>query len=418
MDNTALEPAAPRHLPPAPSQSAPALPECGNRIADGWSTLARIAVCLCLAQGPQPAGAEDSERRKELDQVRERIETTRKSRDELEARKNELDTQLEETERTYGRVVKTIRDLETENRIHGERLAELRRQQGILAAAMQRQHRALAGQARAAYAAGSQDWLKLLLNQEDPSRLTHVLAYYRYLSQARASLLQGMENELATARHLQDELSAETERLTQTRQTLIGEQATLAETRRVRRGLLAELEHDLRDKDSELDRLQDDEQRLQDVLTALQTSGDGETPTGTPSATNPPPPISEVRSSCPVTGRVVGQFGGPRLNGRWDGLLIAADEGTPVRAVANGRVAYSDWLRGYGLLTIVDHGDGVMSLYAFNQSLYKTVGESIAAGDIIAAVGASGGRSEPGLYFGIREHGKPVNPLPWCGHTD
>lgn len=359
--------------------------------------------------------AEDHDRRQQqLDQVRERIESARKTRDELEARKAELDTQLEETERNYGRLVKSIRDLDTTARTQSQRLAELEKQKVILLTATERQRRALAGQSRAAYAAGNQDWLKLLLNQEDPSRLTHVLAYYRYLSQARAGLLHGMEQELSTARHLQTELSAEAERLNVTRQTLLQEQAALEDTRRNRRGLLAELAHELHDKSLELTRLQDDEQRLRDVLTTLQASGDEGLTTGDSPATLPPPSPSDVHGACPVTGRVVEHFGSPRTHGRWDGLLIAAEEGAPVRAVANGQVAFADWLRGYGLLTIVDHGDGLMSLYAFNQSLYKNVGEPVAAGEVIAAVGASGGRTEPGLYFGIRERGKAVDPLPWC----
>jgi septal ring factor EnvC (AmiA/AmiB activator) len=377
-----------------------------------------VAIAL-LAMAGSAFPEEDTEKHDELSQVRERIKSTRKSRDELASKKDALDKQLEEIERDYGRLAKQIKDLETEARARNRRLDELQRQRKSLSSSIQHQQRVLAEQARAAYAIGRQDWLKLMLNQEDPSRLTRVLAYYRYLNHARSALLQGMEQDLTAARRLQDELSAEEERLKVTRQQVAKEQAALEESKRARRGLLAALKTELRDKDAELNRLQEDEQRLQDVLNSIQLSGSEENPTGNSSAANPLPATPEAaRPTCPVAGRLIGQFGSPRMNGRGDGILIAAEEGTPVRAVSSGRVAFADWLRGYGLLIIVDHGDGIMSLYAFNQSLYKSVGDPVSAGDIIATVGASGGHPEPGLYFGIREQGRVVNPMPWCSHTE
>jgi len=121
--------------------------------------------------------------------------------------------------------------------------------------------------------------------------------------------------------------------------------------------------------------------------------------------------------SWPVKGRLSNKFGSARTESEqrvWDGVLIEASEGTEVRAISRGKVVYSDWLRGYGMLTIVDHGEGYMSLYAFNQSLYRKVGEWVDVGDVIASVGQSGGRSQSGLYFGIRSEGKSVDPLEWC----
>jgi septal ring factor EnvC (AmiA/AmiB activator) len=377
--------------------------------------LFRIAVFACLAAA-QGAGADPQavQPRKELAQVREHIESARKSRDALEARKNELDAQLSEAERSYGRLAQALKELEIEASAQSQRTGALKRQREDLLARARRQRRALAGQARAAYAQGRQEWLKLLLNQEEPSRLTRVLAYYKCLNQARVGLLQSMEQELAESQRLQEALAQEAQRLAETRRRIDEERSALEESRQVRRGLLAKLEHQLRDQDLELKRLQEDERRLQDLLATLRPKGDRDNPAGN-AATPPSPSSPEASPACPVAGRLVGQFGSPRMNGRWDGLVIAAEEGAPVRAVADGRVAYSDWLRGYGLLTIVDHGDGVMSLYAFNQSLYKGVGDRVAVGEVIAAVGASGGRAEPALYFGIREQGRAVDPSPWCG---
>jgi septal ring factor EnvC (AmiA/AmiB activator) len=116
----------------------------------------------------------------------------------------------------------------------------------------------------------------------------------------------------------------------------------------------------------------------------------------------------------PVKGRLVQKFGNPRSDSVWDGVLIDAKEGTDIHAVTWGKVVYAEWLRGYGLLIIIDHGQGYMTLYAFNQSLYKRIGETVNAGDIIASAGQSGGRSQSGLYFGIRKKGTPIDPLEWC----
>jgi septal ring factor EnvC (AmiA/AmiB activator) len=121
----------------------------------------------------------------------------------------------------------------------------------------------------------------------------------------------------------------------------------------------------------------------------------------------------------PLAGRTVVRFGSRRRPSglRWDGLVIAAPLGTEVRAVHRGRVAFSDWLRGFGLLLILDHGDGYMTLYGYNQSLFKEVGEWVETGEPVALAGRSGGRLSPGVYFGIRVHGKPVNPIKWCSNT-
>ena len=116
----------------------------------------------------------------------------------------------------------------------------------------------------------------------------------------------------------------------------------------------------------------------------------------------------------PVSGHLVARFGDTRAGGvKWDGVLVATERGAPVKAVYQGRVIYADWLPGLGLLTIVDHGDGYMSLYGHNERLYKAVGERVAAGDAIASAGDSGGSSRPELYFEIRKGGKPVDPRPW-----
>ena len=190
------------------------------------------------------------------------------------------------------------------------------------------------------------------------------------------------------------------------------ERTALLESGRQRRQLLKSWDRELHAKAQRLNQLKDDEKQLERLIDAVkdQTNKAAMTenvPEGAPLA-------AIKKAHCPPAGPVVARFGSPRMTGQWDGLLIGGKEGTPIRSVAAGTVVFADWLRGYGLLTIIDHGSGVMSLYAFNQTHFKQKGEAVAADQVIATLGSSGGRDKPGLYFGVRRQGKPVDPLLWC----
>ena len=376
-----------------------------------WLFVALPLVAAAMAE------TEVEQRSKELGWVRQRIETTRQSREELEARRNALIEQLGGIERDYGKTARMMAELQEKNRQQSRRVAELEREKNRLALAVRTQNNVLAGQARSAYAAGRDGWLKLVLQQEDPSRLSRVMAYYNYLNRARLALLRKLQQDVQNAQRIQVELEAEGERLKHIQAQAIAEHVRLEQNRNERKQLLARLDSDMRDKDTELHHLLQDEQRLRDLIATLRLSPNSRTSVTLPFADSALA-IPADTSKCPVDGRVRESFGAPRMSGRWDGVLIAAAEGTPVRAVAAGKIAFADWLRGYGLLTIIDHGDGYMSLYAFNQSLYKNVGDQVGAGEVIATVGASGGREESALYFGVRDQGRPVNPLPWCRLAD
>lgn len=380
----------------------------------------RIARVLCLTLVIKvpfaSAASEPKDRADELTTVRERIKTVQKSRDALESRRRALVAQLSSIERDYGRLAKRLKELDAKAQAQMRHLKDLERRRSQLQTAVKAQHKTLTGQARAAYAAGRQDWLKLVLDQEDPAKFSRMLAYYNYLSRARFSLLREMQTDLAAVSQVQREVSAEADRLRSTQEQLAQDRLELEKSRQSRREVLASLERSLQDKEAELKRLQEDEEHLRDLVAAIRPMVDDSAPSL---------PVADGRFATlygrlkyPTQGPLLEQFGSPRAGGRWDGVVIRAPEGTPVHAVAAGKVAYSDWLRGYGLLTIIDHGDGYMSLYAFNQSLYKNVGDWVKSGDIIATVGASGGRTESGLYFGIREKGKPLNPMLWCSRRD
>jgi len=349
----------------------------------------------------------------DLAHIQEKIKTIQESRDNLESRRQVLTEQLSIIERRYGRLARNRTEQENQVKTHLGRIAELKRRAQHLLDQVELQHQGLAAQSRAAYAAGHQEWLKLVISSDDPARLGRILAYYNYLNRSRSRMIQGMQTELTESRRLQDELSQAIERLRQSRADMATEESELEKSRQARRQVLAELERGIIDQDAQIKRLQENELRLQHLLTSIQPMQESTDP----GDNTPETAVSSGKNrqrACPVKGRVVEQSGNSRVGGRYGGILIAAREGSPVRAISDGRVAFSDWLRGYGLMTIVDHGDSYMSLYAYNQSLYKNVGDRVTAGEVIATVGVSGGRPEPGLFFGIREKGKPVNPLTWC----
>ena len=375
----------------------------------GFGILAALPVPYVFA-GPD----ELPEKNRELERLQERIRLVQRSLGTLENEKNSLVGQLGAIEQKYGRLAKSLQELEGKVQLQERQMAELTQRKYRLQDVVLKQDRALAGQTRAAYAVGRQEWLKLLLNQEEPARLSRVLTYYGYLNRARFSQLQEIQRDLAQVRVVENELLVQSERLKHTRSELRNEQTELEEAKRQRREVLGDLDREFKDKNSHLKQLQDDAYRLQGLIASLQQAVEPLPATAREGEQS----FASLRGQLewPVKGELLGNFGNTRVSGRRDGVLIRAPEGAFVRAVSQGRVAFSDWLRGYGLLTIIDHGDGYMSLYAFNQSLYKNVGEWVNTGDVIASVGASGGQAEPGLYFGIREKGRPINPLSWCEH--
>ena len=272
-----------------------------------------------------------------------------------------------------------------------------------------RERESLASQLRAAYLIGREEPLKLLLNQKDPSRAGRMFAYYSYFGHARAEQINRITATLARIGELDGELGAEDEMLAQLEEQRRAELERL-DTARAKRGLvLASLQAESRSRSESLERMKRQQSGLEKLLRELKRAME-QFPADTATA------FGRMRGKLawPVDGRIVARFGESRAGGvKWDGVLVATERGAPVHAVSPGRVVYADWLPGLGLLTIIDHGEGYLSLYGHNDRLYKAVGEKVAAGEPVAAAGDSGGRARPELYFEIRKAGKPVDPQPW-----
>jgi murein hydrolase activator len=370
---------------------------------------------LCLTFGVfslAVAAAEDiQEKTRELEEIQARIKAVQTTIGVIEAQKGTLVAQLSELEQRYGQIARSLQILEQKSQKQKLRLLAVRKQRDRERASIREQHDALIGQMRAAYAMGRQERLKLILNQDDPARVSRVMVYYDYFNRTRLSQIESIQRGLQALQRLENELLQEAARLNQLHDRTRNEQAALEKAREERKQLLGKLDREIKERGEELKQLQSNKRRLVRLIASIQKALEE-----FPVADDGGQSFRSLRGRLfwPADGALLHRFGSKRMAGRWEGVLIGAREGMTVRAVAPGRVVYADWLRGYGLLTIIDHGDGYMTLYAFNQSLHKGVGDWVEAGDVIAAVGASDGRTRAGLYFEIRNKGKPVNPERWC----
>ncbi|MCM2355655.1 MAG: peptidoglycan DD-metalloendopeptidase family protein [Arenimonas sp.] len=375
-----------------------------------------LALALWLAAAP--AAAQDADRAKKEAAAEQRLSTLRKQIKAITAEQRELEgeraaasRELRAADAKVNESVRALRRTEAAIATSEIELQRLQEKQATLEAGLSQQREALATLVRSAYALGRHEQLKLLLAQDRMADLARVLAYHRYFQADRQQRITGLIAELR-------ELAAVAQQIEDQRQVLESartrQQADLAalETQRGERAtVLATLEAGFKDRAARLAALGRDEKSVVRLLEQLRDAV-----ADIPRQVDDTRPFASRRGQLgrPLAGPVLAAFGGRLPDGRGsDGLLLAGTAGAEVRAVAPGRVAFSDWLKGYGLLTIVDHGDGWMSLYAFNDALLKDVGDWVRAGDPLATVGSSGGQGRPALYFELRRNGQPQDPKPW-----
>ncbi len=270
----------------------------------------------------------------------------------------------------------------------------------------------LVEQIRAAYEIGAQPYMKVLLNLEDPDQVDRMLTYYDYFNRARAEQIKQYRStieQLATVKQL---LETENQALVNNRARVVEQKQSLQNVRRNKQVTLRALNQEIASTGGEIKKLTQSRQELEALLANINISIEA-----LPSAVDAASFASRRgEMTLPVAGTIVNRYGSQRSNAKlqWNGVFIAAGQGESVQAIHYGRVVFSDWLRGFGLMIIVSHGEGYMSLYGHNQVLYKETGDWVSAGDNIAAVGDSGGQTRMGLYFEIRQSGKPTNPQQWC----
>ncbi len=372
--------------------------------------LSALPVCVGAAQGKV------QQHTQELEQLRGRIEGMRKMLRATRGRQDSVQSQLQDVEEHIGRVTQALHKIDQDLQAGSARLDSLQAREHALDTTLSTQRQALARQVRASYAMGRQEQLKILLNQGDPSTVLRALVYYDYLNRSRTHRIKEALQQLQTLREVRVSIGNQQHVLAKLRQRQLDQKQALEDSREEREKVLATIDSTLHDQDRKLQNMLHNEQELQQVVKAVQQAL-----SDIPMDFQDGKPFAKLKGALPwpAGGRLRDRFGDARAGGslRWRGVLISAKQGSDVRAVSRGRVAFANWMRGYGLLLIIDHGNGFMSLYGHNQSLYKDVGEWVQAGEVVATVGRSGGRNDAGLYFEIRHDGEPVNPVTWCRAT-
>ena len=354
-------------------------------------------------------GEEDSA--KQLTELRQKMSVVRQTMAANQKTLSKEEKALQKVETDLGRSTSILRKLNSKLSAIKKKITGLQNKQSELKEQISLQKHNLAEQLRSAHVMGKQQQIKLLLNQEDPNKLSRVMKYYDIFNQARIENVRELNVAIKELSKVEEQLASEKLALTPVVESRAAEQRTLLQSKKKRTVVLAGLQKRLKEGGSELKLLQENEKRLESLLVSIRQAIETI-------------PISESKNKAfrslkgklrwPLKGTLHKRFGSVRKSGRLDGVLISAREGTTIRSISHGRVVFADWLRGYGLLLIIDHGENYLSLYAFNESLYKEVGDWVAEAEPVATVGISGGQQKAGLYFGIRKNGKPVNPTHWC----
>lgn len=388
-------------------------------VSSGILTSRTLLFLLLLGGGtlaalPAVAQPNDSrEARAELKQTEQEIARLKAMLNEFKQEMSGLEAELKKSESEIGRLRRESQEIERQIKEGESRLQELRRQAEALQVALKEQEEQIARQVKAAYMGGQQDYLKLILNQDDPSRVARMMRYYEYVSRARVAEMSRYTQTLEQVQVASASIADQQAALRRDREQLVANQQGLQAEQASRTQLLAGLQSRSQTQSQKLKSAEAERAGLEKLIKSIDEAIVSiPTPAGSL-------PFAQAKGKMPlpVKGRIQARFGSqrgddPRL--KWDGLLIASEQGSNVHAIHGGRVVFADWLRGSGLLLILDHGAGYLSLYGHNQSLLKEVGSWVQPGEVISTVGTSGGLSSSSLYFSIRHQGRALDPAAWC----
>jgi murein hydrolase activator len=382
-------------------------------------------AALTLSASFSLFAADKAGTRDQLDQIKDEMNKLQQTLQQFKDERSKLRGDLQKSETDISSTQKKIQRIQQQLQEQQQELQKLQQQRQGLQQSKTEQQQQIGQQVRAAYELGQQNKLKALLNQEDPAKIGRAMAYYDYFNRARAEQIDAYIELIGKLDLLQPQIEQKAEELRTAKAELDSQHQELLGARKERAHTLAQLNSTIQSKDEQLRQRARDRAALENVLRKIERDArDREAKQRNAIARSQLEPIlsgqpfRELRGQLPwpTSGKLVNQFGARREGSdmRWQGINIDAREGEPVHTIHNGRVVFGDWLRGSGLLIIVDHGDGYLSLYAHNQTLLKSVGDIVKAGDSIATVGNSGGEQHAGLYFEIRHKGTPTDPADWC----
>ncbi|MXV08147.1 peptidase M23 [Xanthomonas sp. LMG 9002] len=398
------------------------------------------AVCLLtagLAVAQNPREAE-----KRLEKVRGELKSVAEERRQLEGKRGDAARQLRDADEKVAATGRSLAQTQQALQRHQQTLAELERKRDGLRSGLTRQRAELAQLLRAAYAIGGNAPLKLLLAQDRVADANRLLAYHRYLQRERAQRIATLTHELQALEQVQREVVEQKQQLSEAQRRQQEQAQALQRDRKQRASVVSELDQRYQDRSEREKALGQDAKALETLLANLRAAaaraeaerraaakreaaeqaaqakaaaksgrGGGKVP---PKVVASAPPLKVGGLGWPLSGDLIARYGGRLPDGRTSsGVLIAAPAGSTVTAVADGTVVFSDWMTGYGMILIVDHGNGYMSLYAHNDTLLRDAGAKVKRGDAVAKVGNSGGQGRPALYFELRRNGQPVDPSSW-----
>lgn len=388
----------------------------------------RHVLCLLLILSAWPAWAALDDKQGELKDLRARLNQLQEELEKTSGEHAEAADALKQSEQQISSVSRSLRGLDHEVRRLGNELARLQGDHARTEAELRDQQARLAELLRQRYYQGGEDGMRLMLSGRDPGEISRNLYYYTYIGRARAALIAEQRDTLARLASLRAQIEEQKVRVAKVQLERQAQVRALEGVKSAREQMLSKLSSQIRQQRKEIKTMQQDEARLARLIERLRKLA--ATPKPTDRKPKPGQRVDSVASAAlagvdfprlkgrlafPVAGEIVARFGQAREGGgpSWKGLFIRTRERADVRAVATGQVVFSDWLRGFGNLLIIDHGGGYLSLYSNNESLYKQPGDRVRAGDVIAAAGNTGGQEDTGLYFELRHQGKPFDPMNW-----
>jgi murein hydrolase activator len=414
-----------------------------------------FVVTNCLTAGQSVAANKVEVKKEELGDLKERIESLKKELDsKQEAHKDAADA-LKESETAISEANRKLREINQQHQQNKQALKQLKKQTLTIHEQLSLEQKQLSALLLQRYTQGNQSYSRLILESKNPSQIARDLKYQRYIAKAHADLIQNMQGNLHQIKQLNEKTSLALQEVAALKAKQLAEQKALEAQKLEKSKVVKTLSKEINAQRNEIKKLSRDERRLSDLVERLARvipkakkktqkktrwpanstkSESTKEPTDEPveKQTSTEPVISNEETPTdsndggnfaalrgklrlPVRGDITGRFGSKREDSgvSWKGLFIRSAEGSDVKSVANGRVVFADWLRGFGNLIIVDHGAGYMSLYGNNQAVLKQVGDEVKGGDTIAAVGNSGGNETSGLYYELRRQSRPFDPLSW-----
>jgi len=372
-----------------------------------------VVLVAGLVSGSFAIAADKATSEKQLKSVLRKIDKLKQAIDVKEDSKSRYIKQLKTIEGDIGALGRKIRALGKEIAGKKSELKSLRATRKEHQRQLSRENEQLAEQVYAAFTLGRQEKVKLLFSQQDPETLQRNLVYYQYFSNARVDLINAVQGNIDKIIETEQLIQQARLDLEKNQQTLNEQKKQLDQDLGKRKTIISSLDKQLKKQGGNLSRLEDEAKQLQNLIKSIEKLF-----VDAPESSISRKSFAKFKGKLawPLKGKLRRLFGRtkPQSNLRWQGVRIEAASGSHVMAVSHGRVAFADWLRGLGNLIIIDHGNSYLSLYGHNESLFKTAGDWVEAGEVISSVGSSGVEEKPGLYFEIRKKGKPQNPTRWC----